>query len=62
MQAHHGRISIRPVVAAVVLAIVLLVVWSHAPEAIQVPLFLLILCAEAIGYAALYLIQRRRHW
>lgn len=62
MQAHHGPTLLRPVVAAVVLAIVLFAVWSVAPEAIRVPLFLLAVCAEGIGYALLFVIQRRRHW
>jgi len=62
MHVHPRPTVIRPIVGALVLALVLVFVWEAAPEALLVPLLLVGLAAEVILYGTLYVIERRRHW
>ena len=62
MHAHPGPTVIRPVVGALLVALVLVAAWAAMPEALLVPLLLVAVAAEMIFYGILYLIERRRHW
>ncbi len=62
MHVHPRPTVIRPIVGAVLLALMLVVIWAAVPEAILVPILLLAVVAEVVIYGVLFVVGRRRHW
>jgi hypothetical protein len=63
MMHAHSRPAVKgPIVAAVLLALALLVVWAAVPEAMLVPILLFGVVAEVLLYVGLYVVERRRRW
>ena len=60
MLAHRGLTPARSLVAAIVLAALLFVVYIALPEATLVVLLLVAVAAEALVYGAAYVMGRRR--
>lgn len=61
MIVHHGLAPNRLVIATLLIAVTLMVVWLIAPEVTLVALLLVAVAAELILYGAMYLMMRR-HW
>ncbi len=61
MQALRGIAPARLIVPGVLLAALLFAIWAALPEATFVALLVVAVCAEALLYGALFVIESRRH-